>query len=133
MDPKAQTGRPALKCWLMAGIGLLLLAYGAVCWVIGADVGDVLQTGRRSFPGNGTDVLVAMLNSNATTLLDRNRAIWAIGQLGDRQALPQLEGLVTGAPCDHAAAVCQYELRKAIRQCRGSINITRWAWKRFVL
>jgi hypothetical protein len=133
MDPKAQTRRPALNRWLMAGIGLLLLAYGVVCWVIGAGVGDVLQTARRSFPGNGTDVLVAMLKSSATPLLDRNRAVWAIGQLGDRRAVPQLEGLVTGAPCDHAAAVCQYELRKAIRQCRGGVNITRWVWKRFVL
>ncbi len=74
-----------------------------------------------------------MVNSGATPLRDRNRAIWAIGQLGDRRALPPLEGLVTGAPCDHAAAVCQYELKKAIRQCRGGVNITRWAWKRFVV
>lgn len=101
--------------------------------VIGAGVGDVLQTARRGFPGNRTDALLAMVNSSATPLMDRNRAVWAIGQLGDPGALSRLEGLVTGAPCDHAAAICQHELRKAIRQCRGGVNITRWAWKPFVL
>jgi hypothetical protein len=116
----------------MAGIGLLLLAYGGVCLVIGAGVGDVLKSARGGFPGNGTDALVAMMISMSYPLEERNRAVWALGQLGDPRALPPLEGLVTGAPCDHAAAVCQYELRKAIRQCRGGVSVTRWAWKPFV-
>jgi hypothetical protein len=133
MDLKVRFRLPALPRWLMAGIGLLLLAYGGVCLVIGAGVGDVLKTARRGFPGNGMAALVAMVNSSSTPLKDRNKAVWALGQLGDPQALAPLEGLVTGSPCDHAATICQYELRKAIRQCRGGVNLTRWIWRRSVL
>ena len=34
-------------------------------------------------------------------------------------ALPVLEAHYTGAPCDHARALCQYEVQKAILKCRG--------------
>jgi len=63
----------------------------------------------------------------------RNHAIWALGQLGDKRALPSLEKLYTGEPCDHSKYVCQYELKKAIKLCRGGLNITAWTWRRFVL
>ena len=133
MDSKARIRRPALILWLAAGMVFLLLAYGSVCLVIGAGVSDVVHAARRGFPGNSTDVLISVAGSADFPLKLRNRAIWALGQLGDFRALAPLESLKTGKPCDHAAAVCQYELRKAIRQCRGGVNITRWAWKPFVL
>src|SRR4030042_6144564 len=133
MDPKARIRRPALPLWLLAGTGLLLLAYGVMCLAIGTGVDDVLEKARGGFSGKDTNALVAMMNSNDITLKDRNLAVWALGQLGDPRALPSLEDLVTGGPCDHAAGGCQHELRKAIRQCRGGVNITRWAWKPLVL
>ncbi|HUT07852.1 MAG TPA: hypothetical protein VMY15_03320, partial [Candidatus Latescibacteria bacterium] len=133
MNPKARIRRPALTLWLMAGTGLLLLAYGALCLAVGAGVGGVLEKARGGFSGKDTNVLIAMMNSDDRPLRDRNLAVWALGQLGDPRGLPSLERLATGGPCDHAAAICQHELRKAIRQCRGGVNITRWAWKPFVL
>jgi hypothetical protein len=117
----------------MFGVGLILLAYGGVCLVIGAGVDDVLEKGRVRFSGNDTNALVAMMNSSDIPLKDRNLAVWALGQLGDTRAAASLEKLLTGKPCDHATVVCQRELRKAIRQCRGGANVTRWAWKPFVL
>lgn len=133
MDPKAPIKRPALTRWLMLGVGLILLAYGGVCLVIGAGVDDVLEKARVRFSGNDTNALVAMMNSSDIPLKDRNLAVWALGQLGDTRAAASLEKLLTGKPCDHATVVCQRELRKAIRQCRGGANVTRWAWKPFVL
>jgi hypothetical protein len=112
---------------------LLLFAYGSVCLIIGAGVGDAMTRALERFPENGTDALIFVAGSADFTLKARNRAIWALGQIGDVRALGRLESLRTGKPCDHGAAVCQHELRKAIRQCRGGVNITRWAWKPFVL
>ena len=133
MSSKARIRRPALTLWLMDGTVFLLLAYGVMCLAIGAVVDDALEKAGDGFSGKDANALVAMMNANDRPLKDRNSAVWALGQLGDPRALPSLEGLVTGAPCDHTAAVCQRELRKAIRQCRGGVNITRWAWKPFVL
>jgi len=112
--------------------GLLVLAYGIICWTIGSGVNDVLSRAARHHPGKGSEALIAVMTSEEFPLGERNRAVWALGQLGDAEAVPSLEALVTGKPCEHATSICQYELKKAIRQCRGGLNITRWAWRPFV-
>jgi len=53
-------------------------------------------------------------------LAERNRAVWALGELEDRAALPVLRHYHTGARCDHAAGLCQYELGKAIQKIEGT-------------
>jgi hypothetical protein len=133
MDPKASKGRPALILACAVGAGILLLGYGVMCLAIGAGVDGVLEKARDRFSGNDTNALVAMMNSSDIPLKDRNLAVWALGQLGDTRAAASLEKLLTGKPCEHASAVCQRELKKAIRHCRGGANVTRWAWKPFVL
>ena len=133
MKPISRPLKKALVRGVALGAGLLFLAYGLVCWIIGSGVDDVLSRASRSFPGKGSDALIAMVNSEEFPLKERNRAVWALGQLGDARAVSSLEALLTGRPCDHAAAICQYELKKAIRQCRGGLNVTRWAWRQFVL
>ena len=92
-----------------------------------------IDKARDRFSGNDTNALVAMMNSSDIPLKDRNLAVWALGQLGDTRAAASLEKLLAGKPCEHASAVCQRELKKAIRHCRGGANVTRWAWKPFVL
>jgi len=133
MDAKTTIRRPAFMIACAAGAGILLLGYGVMCLAIGAGVDNAMKKALEKFPGNGTEALITVARSADFPLKARNRAIWALGQLGDVRALAPLESLWTGKPCDHAVAVCQYELRKAIRQCRGGVNITRWAWKPVVL
>ena len=133
MKPLSRPLKTVLVRGLALGAGLLVLAYGLVCWVIGSGVDDALSRASRRFPGLGSDALIAVMNSGEFPLKERNRAVWALGQLGDAKAVSSLEAQLTGRPCDHAAGVCQYELKKAIRQCRGGLNVTRWAWRKSVL
>jgi hypothetical protein len=133
MVKKATIRRPAFLIACAAGAGVLFLGFGIMCLAIGAGVDDVLEKARVRFSGNDTSALVAMMNSSDIPFKDRNMAVWALGQLGDTRAAASLEKLLTGQPCDHASAVCQRGLKKAIRLCRGGANITRWAWKPFVL
>ena len=133
MKPLSRPLKTVLVRGLALGAGLLVLAYGLVCWVIGSGVDDALSRASRRFPGLGSDALIAMVNSEEFPLKERNRAVWALGQLGDARAVSSLEALLTGRPCNHDAAICQYELKKAIRQCRGGLNVTRWAWRKSVL
>jgi len=135
MNVRSRPVRSALIVGCAAGAGLLFLTFGVMCVAIGGGVAGVLERARDNYSGDDTDALIAMMNAGDIPLKDRNRAVWALGQSGDQRATVHLEKLLTGGPCDHAhaSAVCQYELKKALRQCRGGINITRWAWRPFVL
>lgn len=133
MQVKAGEKRHGLGVWLAAGIGIPFLAYAGICLAIGAGVDDAVGRARVSFPGDPGKALIAVATSEDFPLKDRNRAIWALGQMGQVRAVAPLETLLTGKPCDHATAVCQRELRRAVRQCRRGVNLTRWTWRRSVL
>jgi hypothetical protein len=66
--------------------------------------------------GDAVEALIAYVDSDRHALADRNLAIWKLGQLGDVRAVPVLEALRTGEPCDHARFVCQRELEKALEK-----------------
>lgn len=115
-----------------SGIVLLVIAYGLACWSIGAGVKSISEEALSIFPGDTIASLMKYVDSEENDPQKRNRAVWALGQLGDPKALPVLEKLYTGKPCDHSRFLCQHELEKAIKACRGSWNIGRWTWRRYI-
>jgi HEAT repeat protein len=80
----------------------------------------------REYPGDRIEALMTYVESKNHSLRQRNRSVWALGQIGDKRALPVLEKYRTGKPCDHDATLCQREVGKAIKLCRGSLNATAW-------
>jgi hypothetical protein len=59
-----------------------------------------------------------------------NHAFWALGQLGDKRALPFLKGLVTGEPCDHETNLCQGEIKEAIDKLeKDQFNLPKFLWR----
>ena len=117
-------GRAAAIALVLAGAG----AWGAG-WIIGSSVHAAAATALREQPGDRVPALIAYVASPAQTLPARNRAVWALGQMGDARALPSLEQHLTGRDCEHDRALCQRELRKAIRLCRGTPNILAFTWR----
>lgn len=95
------------------------LLLGLCLWVR-HDVASVTQEARRLYPGGRVQALAALAESDTAPLAQRNRAIWALGQLADARALPALKRLQTHQPCDHAHQVCQYEVEKAVAFCSGT-------------
>ncbi len=101
-----------------------LLALGAVMLVFVAFVGlgawiqvtarEMGTTAQKEFGGDRVEALMAFVQSDRHALSERNRAVWALGQLRDPRALPVLQKYYTGEPCDHARYLCQAELKKAI-------------------
>jgi hypothetical protein len=104
------------------GAGLLVLvlagAFAVVTVVIRSGVRDVSEAAVAEYGGDRVDALMALADSTDHSMRERNRAVWALGQIGDQRALPVLERHFTGQPCDHERFLCQYELKKAIRQAR---------------
>jgi len=111
----------ALVCLVLLGVGISLL--------IGHQVRGVIDIAQAAESGDSVTALLAMANSTRYPLSARNRAIWALGQLGDPRALEPLEQLSTGEECDHASDLCQHELVKAIGLCRGGRNVGALIWR----
>jgi hypothetical protein len=123
---KMANGRRLVRFVSRAAVmGLVLIAalwLGSI-WFIGSGVHAASEAALLGQPGDRVLALMAYVESPNHTLRERNRAVWALGQLGDARALPLLETHFTGTDCDHGRALCQHELRKAIRLCRGATNI----------
>ena len=114
---------------LTALVVLPLVAFVAVSWVIGTDVRAARDAALEAHAGDQVGALMAVVETPTHSLQERNRAIWALGQLGDSRALPVLEKHFTGGPCDHERALCQRELGKALELCRGGTNFTAAVWR----
>jgi hypothetical protein len=130
-DRKA-TGRRFMRFVIRAAaIGLVLVAalLAGSAWLIGSSVHAASEAALLGQPGDPVLALMSYVESPAHTLRERNRAVWALGQLGDARALPVLEKYVTSRDCEHDRLLCQYELRKAIRLCHGATNITAFVWR----
>jgi hypothetical protein len=121
------------RWWLlrgMAGAGaLLIVALLAVSWAIASGVRAASGVAVREYRGDPITALIAFAGSPSQSVRDRNRAVWALGQLGDARALAILERHYTGKPCDHNRELCQRELKKAIHLCRGGLNLPALVWR----
>ncbi len=60
-------------------------------WLIGSGVHAASEAALLERPGDRALALMAYIESPKHTLRERNRAVWALGQLGDARALPVLE------------------------------------------
>ena len=107
-------------------LAFLLIAFVMICFSIRSGVKEISAEATQQYPGDRIEALIAYVESENHSLRQRNRAVWALGQIGDERALPILTESHTGEPCDHDSFLCQGELQKAIKLCKGSFNATAW-------
>jgi len=76
--------------------------------------------------------LTKLVADETASFEERNGAIWALGQLGDRRALPTLRGLQNGTSPERERldeALSQHEIDKAIRLLNSGVNLTAIVWR----
>jgi len=124
-----------LKKFIILGISSVVILFitlimaAGIC--IGHGVKDISQSAMVKYPScDEVQALIMFVDSDENSLAERNRAVWALGQIGDKRALEVLRKYYTGKPCNHSENLCQYELKKAIKLCEGGTNITAFIWKR---
>lgn len=120
---------PVILVLLLAGLFHLIPVVRRSVEKIDTEVKEACSEVGASDEESCVEELVSLLESGRGSFEKRNRAIWALGQLAEPRALRALEALRTGIPCktpcrkdDH---ICQYELDKAIRWCRGEAWLMR--------
>jgi hypothetical protein len=106
-------------------LGLLILGYITVYFLVDADVRKNILIAREKYSGKAEDVLIAYLQDPANSPQDRTRvAVWTLGQLRSEKALPVLASYYKNDPegrtCygRHDFVLCQYELYKALNPGR---------------
>jgi len=115
-----------------SGLLILLTLFSLGFSKIHAGVKSACIQAKQKHDGDCVESLIAFIKSETSTLREKNRAIWALGQLADKKALPFLEemneSIPPKTPCNHDEQICQYEIEKAIKWCRQG-NLTSWMYK----
>lgn len=124
-------GRSILRWQRLAtvAIAVVMVAFVATALVIGRQVDAAMSRAQQAHPGDGVSALITVAGSSDAPVAERNRAIWALGQLGAGAALPVLRSLADDAACSHGTAVCQREVRKAMALCAGEFNVGALVWR----
>jgi hypothetical protein len=114
-----------------ASIFFLFFFIGSV-W-IGYDAKSMCLNARRQYKTTDcVEALIAQLDDEHQSFRSRNNAIWGLGAMGDRRALPVLQKYYTGNIPDREPLddmISQYELKKSIDLANGGLNITAWVWR----
>ncbi len=129
-EPKQKRKFASLKRVLFYGVlsclVLVLMLFVTVCFSIRSSVKEMSAEATKEYQGDRVKSLIEYVSSESHSLKKRNRAAWALGQIGDKSALAVLESFYTDGDCDHEKHLCLHELKKAIDLCKGGINLTAW-------
>lgn len=108
---------------------LIIISSAAISYLafnvyVHINVSKYVSTSQKAFPEENDKIysMIKYINSNDYSLKEKNGVVWAIGRLSDKNALPFLQSLYTGEPCNHSLYLCQYELAKAINRCGGKVD-----------
>jgi hypothetical protein len=108
-------------------LGLILLGFIAIYIWIDIDVKKNIETAKGLYPGKAEDALIAYLLDSTNTPQDRSSvAIWTLGQINSKKAIPVLEKLYKNDPegktChgNHGSVLCQYEIYKALNASKSN-------------
>ncbi len=117
-----------LRRVLLKGILIVLLACVVVIILLSLSIElhikKTCEIAARKYPGDKVEALIMFADSKENSLRENNHAVWALGQLGDKRALPFLTKLLTGGPCDHETNLCQGEIQEAIQKLeRNKFNL----------
>jgi hypothetical protein len=117
---------------LPSGVIAIMLLYAISCTLIFSSVKSICDRAKKEFKINNTESLMALIESEKFNFEEKNDAIWALGQSGNKKSLPLLERLYTGKirnRCNRHQYICQYELKKAIKFINSDFVVTRWMYR----
>lgn len=129
-ETKGRSQWAAVKRALCYGVlicsALLLVGFVCLCLSLRSGIKQISNLASQEHPSDRIEALMAYVESENHSLRERNRAVWALGMIGDRRALPLMEKCWTGKPCDHDTTLCQGEVGKAIKKCKSNSKFTAW-------
>ena len=124
---------------LFKGTVAVLMACAIVIFLLSlwieVHVKKVCTMATEKYPGDKVEALMKFVETEETSYRadlyrSNNHAFWALGQLGDKRALPFLKGLVKGGSCNHNTNLCQGEIQEAIDKLESDqFNLPKYLWR----
>lgn len=108
-----------VAAFFVLGLSAYAGLYGWIQWEAHQKAAAVLANYPQA--SNEVEALILQVQSNSETMRRRNMAVWTLGRLRAKAALPVMQKYYTGEPCEHDTRLCQDELKKAIHRCGGDI------------
>lgn len=118
---KNNSKRLVFRTVVIVFTSLFVIYAGLRVWILN-DAYQFAKLAAEHFNSDKTTALLMVVDSDEYTFKEKNKAVWAMGVLKEKDALPKLEMLYTGDECSHDSAICQYELYKAIHKIRGDFK-----------
>jgi hypothetical protein len=119
-----------IAAWILAiAVAIIIVVYLGVSLMIGWGINKESRRAMAQFNGDRIEALISLVDCQDCRLEDRNHAVWALGQLTDKRALPVLYKYRTGKPCRHSTTICQYVLEDAIRWAEGNSYMLPQIWR----
>jgi hypothetical protein len=122
--------------WMIVGVGFFVLIFLVTATWIGVDVRERCLVSQAQYEGDCVEALIQSLDDQSNPFDERNRAIWALGQIGDPRSKEILEKYYTGNIPQrepYNEVLSQYEMKKALKLVNGGWNATHLIWGRNTL
>ena len=98
-----------------------------VTYYVESQVQETCQMAMLIYPGDKIQALINVTKNQNACTKDRSRALWALGQLGDKKALPYLIENFSGI---EETDICIYEAQFAIEKIQNeSFNLPGFLWR----
>lgn len=121
--------KPQMRRTLFTVLTVVLFIFIFSMMSIRADVKIACNDAINVFEGDCVEALLQITKSEKYDYEQKNHAIWVLGQLADKRALPVLNEFLEfsypEAPCKRDVHICKEEVDKAIKYCTKG-NITSW-------
>ena len=125
----SKTKKLLAKVALFSVAGVLVLLLCATYYVEN-QVQGVCKTATRLYPGDKVDAVILLAQRDAMCTKEKARALWALGQLGDRKALAFLRSNYGNRTED---TICNYEAKFAIKKLEeGRFNLPGFLWRKLL-
>ena len=137
LKSKSRFRKILLRAILAVLIVFVVVIISLSLW-IELELKKICETATQKYPGDKVEALMMSVETKKYGLdvhlyKVNNEFIWAMGQLGDKSALPFLKSLSTGKPCDHETNLCQEEIQEAIQKLESNkFNLPKFLWRGIV-
>lgn len=106
---------------------IFIIVLLVVTYKVESQVQETCKMAVSVYPGDNIQALINVIKNENTCTRDKSKALWALGQLGDKKALPYLIENFNGI---EETDICIYEAQFAIEKIKNeSFNLAGFLWR----